>query len=419
MRKLVTLILGFLVVWNFAYSRPEYSILQSYGTKCTNCHINTQGGGARTLGGWMSRNQTAMVEPSSIGLGKVFDFMQNTNQLLDGMITFGLDFRWQTAKWGGSTEVIQKENAPKEDHTISEPKRDYMIMQVDPYISIKPWDFLEFEGFYNLAYEIEDLKRYPGQRPYAFSAIIKPAEYLPSLRIGCFQPAIGTKWDDHTLLIRQAMSKSRGSLILPHDYTEFGAQLDYEAISWLGLSVGMFASDSLALLKVNNQPVVTGKTMNTVFRVGFYPPEVISGITTFFGGYWMVNSPLRTDDGIYFARDYYSVGNIFFNVGMIDKFSIMTEYMFSTKQSLRKTDAYLVELTYQPMESAYAYVRWERANSDYLFDQTLNAQATQYVIGAKLFPLPYIGFIPEYRIVDKDHIKGYHSQWAFQIHLFY
>lgn len=420
MKKVITLLVAVFLISYIGYSRPEYSILQSYGTKCTNCHINTQGGGARTLGGWMSRNQTTLVEPSKIGLGKVFDFLQNTNQFWDGKITFGLDFRWQTAKWGGTTEVIQKRNQPLSDTTISAPERDYMIMQVDPYISIKPWEFLEFEGFYNLAYEIEDLKRYPGQQPYAFSAIIKPSEKLPSLRVGFFQPAFGTKWDDHTLLIRQVVGSNRNSLVLPHDYTEWGAQIDYEAIPWLGLSLGLFDSETLSNLQLNGKPIVSGNEMSSVFRVGFYPPEVVPGITTFFGGYWLYNGKLNKDDMSRLFKSGYSLGNVFFNIGMIDKFSLLTEYMWSKNKSFRETNNFLVELTYQPLEAAYAYVRWERGNSDFLYENPDKSyHATQYVIGAKFFPLPYIGFIPEYRIVDRDHIEGIHSQWAFQVHLFY
>jgi hypothetical protein len=225
------------------------------------------------------------------------------------------------------------------------------------------------------------------------------------------------------MLIRQVVGSSRGSLLLPHDYTEWGAQIDYEAIPWLGLSLGLFDSENLTNLQVNGKPVVSGNTLNTVFRVGFYPPEVISGITTFFGGYWLFNSPLKTDDGIYFSNDSYTVGNLFFNLGMSDKWSLLTEYMWSNRQAItefaqRKTSNFLVELTYQPLEAAYAYVRWERANTDNIFDGT-DFHATQYVLGAKFFPLPYIGFIPEYRIFDRDHVEGYHSQWAFQIHLFY
>lgn len=431
--KLVLLII---ISASIAYARPEYSILQSYGTKCQSCHINTQGGGARTLGGWMSRNQTSLVEPSKLGLGSIFDFLQNTNQALDGIVTFGLDFRWQNARWGGpqKTKVISdKTRYDKVNDSIvvvnyrdtviaGQPERDDMIMQVDPYISIKPWDFLELEGFYNFAYEIETEKRYPGQKPYAFSMYLRPGEKLPSLRVGYFQPMIGTKWDDHTMLVRQVVGATRASLVLPHDFTEWGAQIEYEAIPWLGATIGVFDSENLSVLKM-----VDTTYLSTFARLGFYPPEIVSGWTTFFGGYMMMNGELKTDNSIYYGNDYYSVYNLFFNVGMIDRFSLMLEYMGSKKQEERETNNFLAELTYQPFndikigipgESMYFYARYERGNSTFIKEES-DYSATQYVFGAKIFPLPYIGILPEYRIYDRDHVDGKFASWALQVHLFY
>jgi len=101
MKKITLIVSLFLIANSIIYARPEYSILQSYGTKCQSCHVNTQGGGLRTLGGWMSRNQTSIIEPSKLGLGSLFDFLQNSNQALNDIITFGLDARYQFARWGG------------------------------------------------------------------------------------------------------------------------------------------------------------------------------------------------------------------------------------------------------------------------------------------------------------------------------
>lgn len=421
MKRFLLLLILLTVTFYPLLSRPEYSILQSYGTKCQNCHVNNQGGGLRNLGGWMSRNQTALVEPSKIGLGKVFDFLQNTNQALDGIITYGLDFRWQDARWGYQ-EVIQKRNPPLTDTVLSQPKRDNMIMQLDPYLSIKPADFIELEGFYNFAYDIENLKRFPGQQPYAFSVKIKPADYLPELRIGYFQPQIGTKWDDHSLLVRQVIGASRSSLLIPDDYAEWGAEIDYQAIPWLGASIGLFDSKVMNNLTLpgkigNTVPVVSGNTMSTVMKLAFYPPEFY-GFTSFFGGSFVINSPLRTDNGIYFANNYYAIGNMFFNIGMVDKFSLLTEYMWSKKQDLRTTNNFSFELTYQPLDAAYVYARYEIGNTDYL-PQNTSYHANQYVLGTKLFVLPYIALLPEYRVVDREHVEGYFSEWTLQIHLFY
>lgn len=437
MKQLLTFLILLVLAVNPLLTRPEYSILQAYGTKCQSCHVNTQGGGLRTLGGWMSRNQTSMIEPSKIGLGSVFDFLQNSNQAMNDIITFGLDGRYQFARWGGPQKTLTINPKTKYekvndsivvknylDTTITGPIYDAMIMQLNPYISIKPTEFFELEGFYNFAYDLETQKRYPGQQSYAFSAYLRPGENLPFLRVGYFQPMIGTKWDDHTLLIRQVVGANRATLVLPHDYTEWGAQLEYEAIPWLGATLGVFTNDNLQKIKIVNKD-----RLSYFFRLGFFPniDEYLKGWTTFFGGYLMMNSELKTDNGVYFGNDYYTVWNAYFNIGMIDRFSLLTEYMGSKKQEFRTSSNFLVELTYQlfkdidiglPFDAAYIYGRYERGNTEFLADKS-SYQASQYVLGAKIFPLPYIGVIPEYRIYDRDHVDGHFAAWALQVHLFY
>jgi len=408
MKKFILLLILAIVVGNDSYSRPQYSILQSYGAKCSGCHINTQGGGIRSNSGWMSRNQSSLVNPESIGLKGLFDLTQESNQFLDDKVTYGFDFRYQTAKWGSQSGVSE---------------RKHMVMQWSNYLAIEPTDWLTIEGFYNFAYDIHSVMRYPGQQPFAASAIIKPGEDLPSLRVGYFQPTIGTKYEDHTMLTRQFASGSRGVSVVPDDYAELGFQIDYEALEWLGVSYGMFSSENLSEtniplgLSAGGQPV-NGNHMSSVFRVVLYPPEVAPGVTMFGGGTLFFNSPLKTDDGIYFGNEHYYIGNIFFNVGLVDKLALMTEYMRTLKQGRLEVNNITLELNYQIMEPLIAYVRYERGNTSYLEDDKTFI-TTHYVFGAKAYILPYIAFLPEYRINDKEHLEGYASQWAFQVHVFY
>lgn len=437
MKKFYAILFLILFSFSIAWSRPEYSILQSYGTKCQSCHVNTQGGGLRTLGGWMSRNQTSMIEPSKLGLGSVYDFLQNSNQALNDMITFGLDARLQIARMGGPQKtmtinpktIYTKQNDSiivinSTDTTITSPEYAVFVKQIYPYLSFKPIENIEIEGFYNIAYELEQKHRYPAQQAYAFSVYLRPGEGLPFLRIGYFQPMIGTKWDDHTLLIRQVVGQVRATPLLPHDYTEWGAQLEYEAIPWLGATIGVFKNDNLRTIKI-----VDKDRLSYFFRLGFFPniDDILKGWTTFFGGYAMINSEPKFDNGFYFANDYFAVWNLYFNIGMIDRFSLLTEYMGSKKQEFRTTGNFSIELTYQlfkdidigiPFDAAYVYGRFERGNTDFIKDNT-QYHASQYVLGAKLFPLPYIGIMPEYRIYDRDHVDGHYAAYALQVHLFY
>jgi hypothetical protein len=407
--KSILLIILFSILMSFdAYSRPQYSLLQSYGAKCTGCHINTQGGGIRSNPGWMSRNQSSLIDPESIGLKGLFDLTQESNQFLDDKVTFGFDFRYQTARWGSHSGVSE---------------RKHMVMQWSNYLAIEPTEWLTIEGLYNLSTDIHPTMQYPGQQPGAVSAYIKPGEDLPTLRVGYFQPTIGTKYEDHTMLNRQFASGSRGVSVVPDDYAELGFQIDYEAISWLGLSFGMFTSENLSKTNIplsssGSGSPVNGNHMSSVFRVIFFPPEVASGVNMFAGGTLFLNSPLKTDNGVYFGNEHYYIGNVFFNIGLVDKLALMTEYMRTVKQTMLEVNNITVELNYQLMEPLIAYARYERGNTNYTQDNK-NFITSSYVLGAKAYILPYIAFLPEYRINDKEHLESYSSQWAFQVHVFY
>ena len=265
--------------------------------------------------------------------------------------------------------------------------------------------------------------RYPGQQPAAGSVIIQPSHDLPSLRVGYFQPTIGTRFEDHTMLNRQFASGGRGVPVVPADYAELGFQIDYEAISWLGVSFGMFSSQNLAETRIPLGTTaagapVNGNHMSSVFRHVFFPPELMPGVNMFAGGTLFFNSPLKTDDGIYFGNEHYYIGNVFFNIGLVDKLALMTEYMRTVKQGQLEVNNVSLELNYQLHEALIPYVRYENGNTNYLADNA-DFNTSHYVVGAKAYVLPYIAFLPEYRINDKAHLPGYASQWAFQIHVFY
>lgn len=408
MKKIILIIIISMLAGMDAYSRPQYSLLQSYGTKCTGCHINTQGGGVRSFPGWMSRNQSSLVDPSAIGLQGLFDLTQESNQIVEDKLLYGFDFRYQTARWGSQSGTSE---------------RKHMVMQWSNYLVYTPTDWLTVEGLYNFGYDIHEVMRYPGQQPGAASAIIKPSEDLPSIRVGYFQPTIGTKYEDHTMLNRQIASGRRGVSVVPDDYAELGFQIDYEAISWLGVSFGMFDSKNLSETNIPLGASASGAPMNgnhmsSVFRLVFFPPEIAPGVNAFGGGTLFFNSPLKTDNGVYFGNEHYYIGNIFFNIGIVDKIALMTEYMRTVKQGMLEVNNLTLELNYQLLEPLIAYARYERGNTSYTAENAAFI-TSHYVLGAKAYILPYIAFLPEYRINDKEHIPGYASQWAFQIHVFY
>lgn len=394
MQKVFLTILVIAILGVGAFSRPQYSILQTYGAKCSSCHVNVQGGGVRTVGGWLARKDISLINPSFIGLKGLFDQITARNSYFDDKLIFGFDARVQSARWGGG---------------IAGSRRDYMFMQASPYLVVSPFEWLWAEGFYNIAYNLEKSKRYPGQQAYAFSLNLKPIESLPSLRVGYFQPPIGQKWDDHTMFVRTAIAQFGRHLIVPTDYAEWGAQLDYENIPWLSLSVGAFSGNNLTVLTARDK---NGKTIRLVDSnsVGFaargmLSPEVIQGVNSYLGGSFYLN------------RDYY-ISSAFLGVGLPDRLSLIGEYVRTEKKDSRLTLSFLLDLTYQVTEAVLPFVRAERSILKDK-DQNKPIYATQLVFGSHIILLPSLDFLVEYRILNREHLEKYSAQWAFQLHFYY
>jgi hypothetical protein len=409
------LVIGFfalLLVAIHLNSRPQYSLLQSFGTDCSNCHFNVQGGGVRTPGGWMSRNSITMIPA---------DFMNDlftTDSWWDDKIVVGLDSRMQIAKWpapGQGTEV-----------PIGTTEYQFMAMQLTPYLTFQPLSWLALEAQYNIAYDLYEDKRFIAQQPFAASLYIMPGENLPQLRIGYFQPTMSMKWDDHTLLGHQFYGAKGRFPVIPIDYAELGAQIDYEVyfdgFGGLSMSGGGFSANNMAQyttmqlkdpdyasLPINDTlykmvSVVDSNTVSLVGRIMF-SPEINWDFTTFVGATGFLNG------------DYY-IANVFLGFGMADKFSFLLEYTDSEKDNARRAISWLGEFTYQIHEAFLPYIRAERQLTREVTEPAAN-YTNQFILGAHVFIFPYVDLVPEYRIVDREWIDGYHASFAFQIHIWY
>jgi hypothetical protein len=408
---------AFIIVANL-YARPQYSVMRSMGTKCTACHINANYGGQRNFAGWLSSTSIGLVDPSDIGIGGAYNFMTNTNSVWDDRIMFGMDVRFQNAKWAQTAGLTRGRD--EEGNLRAEPEfeRKFMTMQLMPYLQVKATDWLSFDGGYNLGYDIHDDMRYPGQQPGYASAKFKFSDELPSLRVGYFAPSIGIDYDDHTVLVRMVAGLGRSQPLVPADYFEYGAELNYDGISWMNASLGVFDSQTMSQLQAGGgMPVVNGNSLSTVANLSFHP-TLPYGLNAFFGVSHFVNGGLGTDDGIYIENDYYYITSMYLNVGLSDRLALMTEYITSEKQNIRKADNFLVELNYQLFEALNVFARFEDARSEYMMDGT-EFNANQYVLGAHIFPLPYIDILPEYRIYDRADMPDFSAQWAIQVHIFY
>ncbi|MCX6156109.1 MAG: hypothetical protein NT007_18325 [Candidatus Kapabacteria bacterium] len=419
MLKLTVYLTLILITATTALARPQYSILQSYGIKCTGCHISINGGGARNAQGNISRNSISLIPADKIPvLGTVFDKISNNNSFFDDKIMWGMDVRYQSARWPAAADTV----------TLKRTARDQMIMQFTPYLIFTPVEWLQIDGLYNIASEI-DARLMTGQQPWMAALTIKTTNWmdgwLPNFKAGKFQPGIGIRWDDHTVLNRYAYGVSKGKgtqgkngedyfsrtpLYPSDDYAEYGAELNFEKIDWLELAVGGFMADNLVTMsQITDRSgvkhnVVDSGSFSLTGKILVIPP-VWHGIASFIGGTFLKNND-------------YLLSNAFLSFGIGDKFCAIAEFARSEKKDLRQTQAYLFEADYQIKDYLIPFVRLE--HSVCREHSALNPiYATQYDFGMHLNLLPFIELIPEYRIFRYEHIPGYASQWTFQLHVFY
>ncbi|MES2765991.1 MAG: hypothetical protein V4642_08990 [Bacteroidota bacterium] len=383
--KRISLVI-FLAILPFkAFAIPQYSLLT--GNKCLNCHVNNQGGGIRNELGWYTEQGNGFIGLDKVGLGSITEL--ESNAYFDGLLTLGFDVRVQSAR----------------SHKSPDAERKLFPMQMAVYAAVKATDWATFEGSYNAG-----PVRYPGQQSYSASVLLQPDFSYPQLRAGFFQPSIGIRYDDHTMLVRQIAGGSGKSLIAPN-YAELGAEITYDAIKWATFSFGAFSARSLAentaqsesgeqisLIDDKNNPSLLG-------RIIFWPRLFENSINTYIGA-----SVLNNGD--------FSLTNIFGGIGLTDNISVMGEYATSNKKDLQKTNNASVELSYQITSPLLAYIRAERGTTTVTAtDEDVETYSDQYVIGAQIFPLPFIEFRPEYRILDNEIFKS--SRYAVQLHVYY
>jgi hypothetical protein len=407
LKKIALFLFVIVITSQILDAKPQYSVLMTYGAKCENCHVKPEGG-VRNFPGFLARKDISLVKPSWIGMQGAFETIGETNTFAD-MFLFGLDGRYQTAKWGSPDKSV----------------RDYMIMQLNPSLVITPVQWLQLEGSYNFAYDIEDLKRYPNQQNYSASAIIKPSEDLPGLRFGFFRPPVGNKYDDHTMLILRTADRGKSLPMIPHDYAELGIQLDYEPLSWLQTQLGVFNSDILSDMKVSNYlnqkiPLVNKESLSYCLRA-VATPEIGSGLAVYAGGSLLLNNGKGDKNGSDNRNEkYFYLGTLFFGIGLTDKMSLIGEYWAAEKQHSFTSDNFMLEVDYQLMEPIILYARAERGTTrQRLISENLYYLVNQYVFGGQINLLPFIVLLPEYRIYDREAAPDYQGQWAFQVHLFF
>ncbi len=375
-------------------AKPQYTYL--FGKDCKSCHLRPSGGGIRDYFGFSSRNDVSLIDTEMIGLMEFFEAMQESNSVMDDMLSYGLDLRYQSLRRGSVDS-----------------EREILLMQASPAISFAPTDDLVFEGVYNFAMNYADELKYPGQQSWIASVIYSPSEDLPSIRLGHFQPSVGVKYDDHTMLVRQSLSATHPSPLLPIDLADYGAELNYNPAEWVNLRAGVFRSKNMSEIGLSDAssrpiPLVDKDKITTALRVSFWDRYFER----------LLNMELGVS---YLFNDDFNMAGVFLGSGITGEISLIAEIMLSDKKDIRKTRNISLMATYVLTEAILLEARAERG-----FTQQMNAgedasqyYASQYVLAAQIYLLPFIEIRPEYRIYDRDIASSYQSRWTVQLHLYY
>lgn len=368
------------------YALPQFFLLT--GNRCINCHVQAQGGGLRNELGWYSYSDVSLIDPEILGLARIFDLISETNSPFDGLLTLGFDFRLQSAR---------KHNSP-------DAQRRTFPMQASLYAALNPTDWLTLEGGYN-----PGPQRYAGQQAWHASILIQPTVKYPQFRLGFFRPAIGMRYDDHTVLVSQIPTTIPQPLISPL-YAEWGVQVTYESIKWLTVAAGAFSSQNLAAHQVQSEsgtpiPLVDSSGINFLGKIVLWKHLRSLALISYIGS------------SIYTQHDF-TLYNLFAGFGIEDLLAFWIEYAHSQKLGLRSTNALSAEILWEITEGLALYGRVETGGTLTTTNETpAKSYAQQMVIGAHIFVLPYIQLRPEYRLLDTDRYRS--TRYAMQLYVFY
>ncbi|MFU8803911.1 MAG: hypothetical protein ACNA8W_08900 [Bradymonadaceae bacterium] len=381
------------------FALPRMSIMS--GAPCATCHVSPQGGGMRNEIGWGVSSMLGAVEYDDIGMG--FMTAPLSNEVIDELLSIGLDARIQVARFGAPQLSVDDRG----DALVTTPDRRVIPMQIQPYMAVMPHHTLTLYGTYaagagTFRGDFCDTP-FAGQSCYEAQAIYKPSTSLPALRAGMIQPSMGVRHDDHTMLIRHDAANPRGTLI-PPNYAELGAELTYRPRYWIHGEAGAFRAVNLADA-IGNEAITSANDVAYLARLGWTP-------RLDFDSFSLVGSIGASTFG---AGDF-RMDNVFVGGGLLDRVSLFLEaanlsYGPTIDRQGRNLSALLSVQTY---EWLVFEGRIEEART-FLDEELFRTRAA--ILGIQFFPVPYIELRPEYRLTRTETYAM--GQYTIQLHLFY
>jgi hypothetical protein len=378
------------------------------GNRCSACHINMQGGGMRNEFGWKFSKEMTTFSIVDEPLATLYSFDKNNYSWFNKLLAFGFDFRYQST----------------ESHKTDAAKRKYYPMQAGFYANTNPFDWLLVEGQFNVGkigiHDSITYKHnliYPGQQEWSASAFIKPGQEYPTIRLGKFQPSMGLRDCDMTILDRRFAISDGTEQFIPPDYSEYGAEFIYESYDWLSINLGAYDSWNLSKIRIwgsDLQIIPTQHNPTIALKAAFFPEWLWEDFpAAYLGASALINGNFR----------YY---NIFMGYSIFEDLFVEGKYA-GTKltgklediENQHFTDNFIGQLTWLPYRGVFLSIRAETGYSELsdINSRFYGFRTNQYVGSIKFLPVPFIELIAEYRYLDCLYYSS--GRWLFQLHMYY
>lgn len=400
-----------------ATALPRMSL--TAGSPCATCHVAPQGGGMRNFIGFGTSQHTGAIGWSKVGIDR---FDNGSPSWAGDKVTVGLDMRSVIARLGRPTGTKDKAELPP---------FLYIPMQFQPYIGVKPIQWLDIVGSFNAATVGPLGRSFPGQPSYEVAAQVHGPAHLPTVRVGMIQPTFGIRHDDHSMLMRADASNPRRPFIAPN-YADWGGEVGYQPKPWFRLDAGGYLASNLSAAMAGT--VKSGDVAYNA-RVMFMPQVLFGGTgadsTDKEDGFSDdddddfgeddeedTSSPMAGSLNTWIGASLFGAGdfqmiNAFAGVGVSNVGALMLEAAM-----VQRGDNFTA-LNLMAMASIRCGVEWLQFN---LRGEMATAKndadvrewtTTQIVAGFEIFVLPYVELRPEYRILRTDEYAMNHYTLQF------
>ncbi len=353
--------------------------------------------------GWSTAKSTGAFSWEDLGVSVLAD--RTTNEIVDG-VSAGFDARLQLARLGRPRVRVDEGG---QTETVTPPRR-LVPMQLEPYVRADLLDWLDLEASWaagpSTFSQAEPCSRhYPGQSCFTAEAAVELGPTAPRIRAGMFQPSFGIRHDDHTNLIRHDAGRGDQSTLIPPNYAELGAELNWQPVRWIEADAAAFLADNLAEA-IGERSILEPTSPGGSLRVTFSPRLDTDEIGSFYS---------RTGSSALAAGEFLML-NGFFGVGWLDRASLLVEAAHLRFGGRQERDGW-------NFSSTISVPIWDwlvpSARAGYATTNVAGTDADIYsaTVGVEFFPLPWIELRPEYRFRRTNEWQM--GQYTAQLHLFY